>query len=164
MACVWRMLATIGLGLLLIGCEPEEKVDENSAAFEASLQGKGLEPLGPADAAALLRDATLYGRYGGAKERWIEYYSGTGVTVFQPYADQSPRRRLVYFGTWWGEEDRTCFSYPEGKLDCYRLYADEAGIYFIRLEGGTTDPPGSLAVVADEIRPGNAEKYPFVAD
>ena len=35
-------LTTLGLGLVLLGCEPEQKVDENDAAFESWLQGRGL--------------------------------------------------------------------------------------------------------------------------
>lgn len=164
MCGVWRLLTVLALGLLLVGCKPETKIDENSAEFEASLQNKGLVPLAPVDTARLLNDVTLYGRYGGVEERWIEYYSDAGVSVFQPDASQSPKRRLVYFGTWWSEGERTCFSYPEGRMDCFRIYADETAIYFVRIEGRPGSPAGSLAVVADEVRQGNVEKYPYVAD
>ena len=156
--------AIFWLGLALAACEPEKKIEEGSAEFEAWLQQQGMTPLGAGEATELLSDATLYGRYGGAEGRWVEYYSKGGVSVFQPDADQNPKRRLVYIGTWWAEPDRTCFSYPERKLDCYRVYSGKAGIYFIRIEGGADRPPGSLAVMADAIRAGNTENYPFVAN
>lgn len=159
-----QWLAVLCLGLVLAGCEQEKKVEENSAKFETWLQERGLSPLAAPDATDLLSDVTLYGRYGGAEKRWVEYYSKGGVSVFQPDAEQSRKRRLVYIGTWWTEPDRTCFSYPERKLDCYRLYRDEAGVYFIRIEGDDETPPGSLVAVADEIRAGNTENYPFVAN
>lgn len=158
------MLAALFLGLALAGCEPEEVVDENSAGFEAWLQENGLTPLDEAQATELFSDRTLYGRYGGAEGRWIEFYSKGGVSVFQPDAEQNPKRRLVYFGTWWAEADRTCFSYPERKLDCYRVYQDSTSIYFIRIKAGPGNPVGSLVVVAEEIKAGNTEKYPFVAN
>jgi hypothetical protein len=158
------MLAVLFLGLALAGCEPKGKVDENSAEFETWLQGRGLSPLGPADASELLRDRTLEGRYVGGEGGWIEYYSGNGVSVFQPDAGQNPKRRLVYIGTWWSEADQTCFSYPQRKLDCYRIYRASEAIYFIRAKDGPDSPAGSLAVVAEEIKVGNTENYPFVSN
>ena len=158
------LLAVLCMGLALAGCEPEEKIDENSAEFEAWLQGKGLMPLDEAQATELLGDRTLYGRYARAEGGWIEFYSSGGVSVFQPDAEQNPKRRLVYFGTWWAEADRTCFSYPERKLDCYRVYHDSESIYFIRAKDSPDNPAGSLVVAAEEIKAGNTEKYPFVAN
>ncbi|MEN8196174.1 MAG: hypothetical protein ABFS30_06635 [Pseudomonadota bacterium] len=158
------MLAVLCLGLTLTGCEPQKKVDENSAEFEAWLQKNGLEPLDEVQATELLSDRTLYGRYVGAEGSWIEYYSSGGVSVFQPDAEQNPKRRLVFFGTWWAEADRTCFSYPERKLDCYRVYRSSASIYFIRIKDSPDSPAGSLVVAAKEIKAGNTEKYPFVAN
>ena len=157
-------LTMLCLGLALAGCEPEEKVDENSAEFEIWLQKQGVAPLGPGEATALLSDSTLNGRYAGAEGGWIEYYSSGGVSVFQPDASQNPKRRLVYFGTWWSEADQTCFSYPERKLDCYRVYHASEAIYFIRTKDSPDSPAGSLVVVAEEIKLGNTEKYPFVAN
>ncbi len=158
------MLAVLCLGLALTGCEPEEKVDENSAEFEVWLQENGLIPLDEEQATELLGDRTLYGRYVGAEGGWIEFYSRGGVSVFQPDAEQNPKRRLVYFGTWWAEADRTCFSYPERKLDCYRVYQDSESIYFIRTKDSRDSPAGSLVVAVEEIKAGNTEKYPFVSN
>lgn len=160
----WRLLVMVCLGLPVAACEPAEKVDENSAEFETWIQEQGLEPLVAARATELFEDMTLYGRYGGGEDRWIEYYSAGGVSVFQPDAGQSRKRRLVYFGTWWAEPDRTCFSYPERKLDCYRVYRDGGTVYFIRIEESRNRPAGSLVALADVMKPGNAENYPFVAD
>lgn len=159
-----RWLAILGLALALTGCKQEAKVEENSAEFEASLQKRGLIQLAAVESEEVLSDVTLYGRYGKSDRRWIEYYSKGGVSVFQPDAGQNPKRRLVYIGTWWAELDRACFSYPERKLDCYRLYRDEAGLYFIRVEDDTENPAGSLAAFADDIKAGNTEKYPFVTN
>ena len=92
-----KMLAALFLGLVLAGCEPNEVVDENSAGFEAWLRENGLAPLDEAQATELFSDRTLYGRYGGAEGRWIEFYSKGGVSVFQPDAEQNPKRRLVLF-------------------------------------------------------------------
>ena len=156
------MLLTLCLGLALAGCEPEEIVDEGSAEFEVWLQENGLIPLDEAQATELLSNRTLYGRYVGAEGGWIEFYSSGGVSVFQPDAGQNPKRRLVYFGTWWAEAGRTCFSYPERKLDCYRVYQDSKSIYFIRTKDSPDNPAGSLVVAAEEIKEGNTEKYPFV--
>ncbi|MBE9554912.1 MAG: hypothetical protein IMF05_15720 [Proteobacteria bacterium] len=158
------MLAVLCLGLALTGCEPEKKVDENSAGFEVWLQENGLIPLDEAQATELLSNRTLYGRYVGVEGGWIEFYSRGGVSVFQPDADQNPKRRLVFFGTWWAETDSTCFSYPERRLDCYRVYQDSKLIYFIRMEDSPDSPAGSLVVAAEEIKEGNTEKYPFVAN
>lgn len=156
------LLMPLFLGLALAGCEPEEVVDESSAEFEESLQKKGLKLLDEAQATALFGNKTLYGRYVGVEGGWIEYYSSGGVSVFQPDAEQNPKRRLVYFGTWWAEADKTCFSYPERRLDCYRVYHGSDLIYFINTEDTRYHPAGSLAVAAEEIRAGNMEKYPFV--
>jgi hypothetical protein len=164
MRYITAALAVLFLGLALMGCEPEEIVDENSAEFEVWLQKQGLSPLDEAAATKLLSDRTLHGRYAGAEGGWIEYYSSGGVSVFQPDADQNPKRRLVYFGTWWAEADQTCFSYPERKLDCYRLYDGGDSIYFVRTKDTRYHPAGSLAVASREIRTGNTEKYPFVAN
>lgn len=158
------MLAALYLGLVLTGCEPEEVVDEASAAFEEDLKKKGLEPLDEAQATKLLGDRTLYGRYVGVEGSWVEYYSSGGVSVFQPDAKQNPKRRLVYFGTWWAEADQTCFSYPERNLDCYRVYHGGGSIYFINTEDTRYHPAGSLVVVAEDIRTGNTENYPFMAN
>ncbi len=157
------ILTTLALAFALAGCEPEEKIDENSAEFESWLQEQGLAPLKEAQATELLSDRTLYGRYARGEGGWIEYYSSSGVSVFQPNAEQNPKRRLVYFGTWWAEADRTCFSYPERKLDCYRVYHGGDVIYFIRMEDSRDSPAGALVVAAEEIKTGNTEKYPFVA-
>ena len=158
------ILTILGLGLALAGCEPEENIDENSADFEVWLQARGLAPLDEAQATELLSDRTLYGRYAGAEGGWIEYYSEGGVSVFQPDAEQNPKRRLVYFGTWWAEADRTCFSYPKRRLDCYRVYQGLEAIYFIQIKDTRDSPAGSLVVATEEIKVGNAEKYPFVAN
>lgn len=158
------ILAILCLGLALAGCEPEEIIDESSAEFEEDLKKKGLKPLDEAQATVLFGDKTLYGRYALGEGGWIEYYSSGGVSVFQPDAEQDPKRRLVYFGTWWAEADQTCFSYPERKLDCYRVYHGADTIYFIRIEDTSDYPAGSLVVAAEEIRAGNTEKYPFVAN
>lgn len=156
------VLMVLFLGLAMAGCEPEEKIDENSAEFETWLQKQGLSPLDEARATELLSGKTLRGRYVGGEGGWIEFYSSGGVSVFQPDAEQNPKRRLVYFGTWWAEADRTCFSYPERKLDCYRVYRGGEEIYFIRTKDSSDSPAGSLAVAAGEIEVGNTEKYPFV--
>lgn len=158
------ILTVFCLGLALAGCEPEEKIAENSAEYEAWLQEQGLSPLDEVQATELLSDRTLYGHYMGAEGSWIEYYSSGGVSVFQPDAEQNPKRRLVFFGTWWAEADRTCFSYPERKLDCYRVYNDSEAIYFIRTIDSPDYPAGSLVIAADEIQEGNTENYPFVAN
>ena len=162
MRSLGTILAALCLLQALAGCEPEQKVDENSAEFESWLQDQGLMPLGAAAATVLLRDRTLYGRYAGGEGGWIEYYSNSGVSVFQPMAEQNPKRRLVYFGTWWSEADRTCFSYPQRHLDCYRVYYDGKTIYFVRMEDSGDSPAGSLVVAAEEVKTGNTEKYPFV--
>lgn len=159
-----RWMAIFCLGLAVAGCKEETKIEEDSAQFEASLQERGLVQLAAVEAEDALSNVTLYGRYGKSDRRWIEYYSKGGVSVFQPDAEDDPKRRLVYIGTWWAELDRTCFSYPERKLDCYRLYRDEAGLYFIRVEDNTENPAGSLAAIADVARAGNTEKYPFVTN
>lgn len=158
------ILTILGLGLTLTGCEPEEKVDESSAEFEAWLQKQGLSPLDEAQATELLSDKTLRGRYVDGEGGWIEYYSSGGISVFQPTADQDPKRRVVYFGTWWSEQDRTCYAYPEKKLDCYRVYRGNEVIYFIRTKDSPGSPAGSMAVAAEEIEVGNTENYPFVAN
>jgi hypothetical protein len=159
------VLAVLGLGLSLTRCEPAEKVDEKSALFEAWLQDRGLAPLNEAQATEMFSDKTFYGRYGGAEGGWIEYYSRGGVSVFQPAAEQNPKRRIVYFGTWWAETQRTCFSYPEQKLDCYRVYRDDGSVYFVRTEDkGFDRPAGSLSAAANRIEKGNTENYPFVAN
>ena len=62
------------------------------------------------------------------------------------------------------EADRTCFSYPERKLDCYRVYQDSESIYFIRTKDSRDSPAGSLVVAVEEIKAGNTEKYPFVSN
>jgi len=158
------ILTIFCLGLFLVGCEPEEKIDENSAEFEAWLLEQGLTPLGQSEASDLLTDRTFYGRYVGGEGNWVEYYSNAGVSVFQPDAKQDPKRRLVYFGTWWAEDDRTCFSYPERQLYCYRVYQKNETVYFIRIEEVSGKPAGSLVVATDEIKVGNTEKYPFVGN
>lgn len=152
------------LGVFLAGCEPGEKIDENSGEFETWLLEQGMTPLDQSAAAELLNDRTLYGRYGAGDGRWAEYYSSTGVSVFQPDAEQDPKRRLVYFGTWWAETDRTCFSYPERQLYCYRVYHGNGSVYFIRIEDSSGGPAGSLVVAAEEVKSGNTEKYPFVGN
>lgn len=159
------VIAILAVGLSATRSEPPEKVDENSAVFEIWLRDRGLEPLNGAQAIDLLSDKTFYGRYADLEGRWIEYYSRGGVNVFQPKAEQDPKRRVVYFGTWWAEKLRTCFSYPEQNLDCYRLYRDRDEVYFVRTENaGYGRPAGSLSVAADRIEPGNSENYPFVAN
>lgn len=158
------ILTILGLGISIAGCEQDKKVDETSADFEAWLQDHGLAPLDEQQATQLFSDKTLYGRYTGDQGRWIEYYSRGGVSVFQPMADQDPKRRLVYFGTWWAEADRTCFSYPERKLDCYRIYRDDKAVYFVRIEDNGERPAGSLSAAADRVEQGNTEKYPFVTN
>lgn len=157
-------LALICMGLVLAGCEPEKHPDEDGPDFESWLQRRGLAPLNQRETGDLLTGITLYGRFGGGESRWIEYYNRSGVSVFQPDASQNPKRRIVYFGTWWVEEDRTCFSYPAQSLDCYRVYLDRNDVYFVRIEATVSYPAGSLAVVADEVRDGNSENYPFVED
>lgn len=156
-------LAALGLGLVLAGCEPEEAIDENSAEFETWLQTQGLAPLNETQITALLSDTTLYGRYAGIEGGWIEFYSSGGVSVFQPVADQNPKRRIVYFGTWWAEAGRACFSYPERVLDCYRVYRGPEAVYFIQLKDGGGRLAGSLMAASERIEPGNSENYPFVA-
>jgi len=162
------ILTPLALIFALAACEPEEKVEESSAEFESWLEKQGLTPLNEAQATALFSGKTLRGRYedmgNGNPGRWIEFYSSGGVSVFQPTAEQSPKRRLVYFGTWWSESDRTCFSYPEGKFDCYRVYQDSEWIYFIRTLDHPGRPAGSLAVAADRIEEGNTENYPHVTN
>lgn len=164
MRSMWLILTTFCLGVALAGCEPEKKIDENGAEFEAWLQEQGLSPLDETQATELLSDRTLYGRYVGVEGGWIEYYNSGGVSVFQPDAEQNPKRRLVFFGTWWAEADRTCFSYPERKLDCYRVYHASEAVYFIRTKDSADYPAGSLVVAAEEVKEGNTEKYPFVAN
>ncbi len=161
---VAQLTAILCLALALAGCKKEQKVKENSAEYEASLNGRGLIQLSAVETEEALSDVTLHGRYGQSERRWIEYYSKGGVSVFQPDAEQNPKRRLVYIGTWWAELDRACFSYPERKLDCYRLYRDEAGLYFVRTEDDPENPAGSLAAIADRAKAGNTEKYPFVTN
>lgn len=156
--------AALALGLVLAGCEPEEAIDENSGEFETWLQTQGLAPLDEAQVTSLLSDTTLYGRYPGGDGGWIEFYSSGGVSVFQPVADQNPKRRIVYFGTWWAEADRACFSYPERVLDCYRVYRGREAIYFVRIKDTGGRPTGSLAVASERIEAGNSENYPFVAN
>jgi hypothetical protein len=164
MGSVARLMVVFCLGLLLAGCKEEQKVQENSTEFETMLQERGLIQLSATETEETFSNMTFYGRYGQSERRWIEYYSKGGVSVFQPDAEQNPKRRLVYIGTWWAELDRACFSYPERKLDCYRLYRDDAGLYFIRTEDDPEMPAGSLAAVADEVKAGNMEKYPFVTN
>lgn len=158
----WRLMLGVVVSLGLAACEPEGPTDMAGAGFEDALRRAGLAPVTGEAARTLFSDATFYGRYAGAPGGWIEYYSATGVSVFQPDASQSRKRRVVHFGIWWLEEDKVCFSYSDRRPNCFRVYPGEEKVWFVQAADSETTPAGALVVEAQEIHRGNSENYPFV--
>lgn len=163
-----RIIALALLILAVTGWQPRRAVAPTSPAFEQSLVDSGLRPLSEVQAAALLRNATVYATYALTEQRWIEYFDSGGAVVRTPVraGDRAwIAGRPLLFGTWWGDGDDICFAfglkpYPE----CYRLYYRDGSLLYVQTTGSRLVPVGALLAYSTEIRAGNSEHFPLVGE
>lgn len=163
-----RITSTLAAAVFLLfaasACDQEEEVEPTSPDYEKSLIGKGLSPMSESEAATFLNDVTIYFTFVQTKAKWIEYFSPEGVIAKSEIPEEPDKfhgARPLIFGSWWAEEDRTCFAYGSSDdVRCYRLYRQDVSLLLVQVTASTLTPEGALLARSTKIVKGNAENFP----